>query len=130
MNKKDLSNNQLTISNICHEVKRAYKEKEIDKGDLFCFMGCLQYYFDDFREMLESESENNDILTLKGKAIEIWEFCKEERDSESCLEGTCPLECYCKNNQIQDLEFDYNDEDDIKKIERAYNLMKASQEDE
>lgn len=130
MNKKDLSNNQVTISNICNEVKRAYKEKEIDKGDLFYFMGCLQYYFDDLQEMLENENEKTDNLTLKGKAVEIWEFCKDETSNGDCLVGMCPMECCCNNSQIQHLEFDYNDEDDIKKIERAYNLMKASQEEE
>ena len=72
----------------------------------------------------KKEKKVDDILTLKGKSVEIWEFCKEERDSESCLEGTCPLECYCKNNQIQDLEFNYNDKKDIRKIEEIYEWMK------
>ena len=76
----------------------------------------------------KNEKKVDDILTLKGKSVEIWEFCKDERYSDSCLEGTCPLECYCNNNQIQDLEFDYNDEKDIQKIEEIYEWMKKCKE--
>lgn len=78
----------------------------------------------------KKEKKVDDILTLKGKAVEIWEFCKDETSNGDCLVGMCPMECCCNNSQIQHLEFDYNDEDNIKKIERAYNLMKASQEAE
>ena len=81
------------------------------------------FTMDDEFMIYETEEDKEELL-IKGKAVEIWEFCKEERDSESCLEGTCPLECYCKNNQIQDLEFDYNDKKDIQKIEEIYEWMK------
>lgn len=78
--------------------------------------------------MIYETEEDKEGLLIKGKAVEIWEFCKEERDSESCLEGTCPLEYYCNNNQIQDLEFDYNNKKDIQKIEEIYEWMKRCQE--
>lgn len=78
----------------------------------------------------KKEKKVDDILTLKGKAVEIWEFCKDEMDNGDCLEGMCPMECCCYNSQIQHLEFDYSDAGDIQLIERAYGYMKISQEEE
>ena len=78
----------------------------------------------------KKEKKVDDILTLKGKAVEIWEFCKDEIYNGDCLEGVCPMECCCCNSQIQHLEFDYNDAGDIQLIERAYRYMKMSQEEE
>lgn len=78
----------------------------------------------------KKEKKVDDILTLKGKAVEIWEFCKDEIYNGDCLEGVCPMECCCCNSQIQHLEFDYSDAGDIQLIERAYGYMKMSQEEE
>ena len=78
----------------------------------------------------KNEKKVDDILTLKGKAVEIWEFCKDEIYNGDCLDGMCPMECCCCNNQIQHLEFDYDDAGDIQLIERAYRYMKMSQEEE
>lgn len=69
-------------------------------------------------------------LEIRGKAVVVWEFCKDETSNGDCLDGMCPMECCCNNNQIQDLEFDYDDEEDIQKIERAYRYMKMSKEEE
>lgn len=68
-------------------------------------------------------------LEIRGKSVVVWEFCRDMENCD-CLEGRCPLEDLCNNNQIQDIEFDYDNEDDIKKIEEAYKIVMEEDQEE
>lgn len=67
-------------------------------------------------------------IEIRGKSVVVWEFCRDMEKCD-CLEGRCPLEDLCNNNQIQDIEFDYDNEDDIKKIEEAYKIVMEDMEE-
>lgn len=45
------------IAKLCNDVKNEYKEKRINKADVCAVVGCLQYHFENLKEMLEMEEE-------------------------------------------------------------------------
>lgn len=48
------------ITKVCNEMKKEYKEKRINKADICSLMGCLQYHFEELKEMLEMEEEEDE----------------------------------------------------------------------